>query len=181
MMPAEIQNLAPELLNHILSYLFETDRIDGIRPSITDLLSVSRTSKRLRLHALPFIYRDIQLSDRSFPLRKQLLLLLRTLLNQPGLLEHIRTVSFEILGSNFNQGDLDWIHGGELFTSNDDTHESNILASFLRGIGLEPNSAIWPHFLLFGMLSLCIDGIIIPITRGPRRLSSSQIVWCQWL
>jgi hypothetical protein len=156
MAPACIQHLAPELLDHILSYLIENDGLPDIRPSITDLLSVSRTSQRLRLHALPFIYRDIQLSDRSSLLR--MTRLVRTFLNQPGLLEHTRTVCFEIQGSNVERRDPRLIDGRTTFTS----HDSNLLASFMRRIGVEPRSMIWPHFLSFGMRSQGIYGITTP-------------------
>jgi hypothetical protein len=138
MAPAYVLRLPPELLDHILSYLFKQDSTHGIRPSIPDLLSISRTSGRLRLHALPFIYRDIRLSDRSSQWGMKLLL--RTLLSQPGLLEHIRTVCLDTENPDWRK-DWPW-PGSQLFTP----HDSYLLASFMRGIGMEPNAFIEEYF-----------------------------------
>jgi hypothetical protein len=143
MTPAHIQHLAPELLDHILSYLFEKDGIHGIRPSITDLISVSCTSQLLRPHALRVVYRDIQLSDHSSPLRIKLLL--RTLLNKPELLEHIRTINLETNDLNELNGD----GPRPKSTANFTLHDIGLLSSFMLGIGMKPMAVSWWHFVYF--------------------------------
>jgi hypothetical protein len=72
-----------------------------IRDPRINLLSVSGISKRLRQHALPFIYRDVQVS--RYLSSSQMKLLLPTLLSQPGLLGHIRTVCLDIDNSDWDR------------------------------------------------------------------------------
>jgi hypothetical protein len=142
MAPADIQNLAPELLDHILSYLFGEDEFHGVRPSIPDLLSVSCTSKRLRHHALPFIYRDIQFSSRWSQWRMKLLL--RTLMSQSWLLEHTRTVCVDVTRQDNSELDRPW-QGSQPFTP----HDIKLLRSFMRRLGMEPK-AFSRYFKSFG-------------------------------
>jgi hypothetical protein len=139
MEPAGIQSLPAELLDEILSYLFEEQWTYGSLPSLSDLLSISYTSQRLRLHALRFIYRGIQFTFRASASKMKLLL--RTLLSQPGLLEHIRTACFEL--------DVDMPRSeSQPFTQ----HDIELLASFMRGIGIEPTAFIWRYSESLGRL-----------------------------